>query len=192
MREVDSAYEGARLGTADNVFQFALWIRAMVHLERGELDQAERAVAECASILERLADSQLVRTALLARSALVRCGKDPAEGVRDAIEAAGADLEALGPSRRAVILAQLVHPAIVSGNLAAAERWAAWLTEQAGTRGLSVGAARASTARSEVLLARGDARAAVEAAREAVGCSQDAGACRPTTRCWPGSRRGAR
>ena len=173
MREVDSAYEGARLGTADNVFQFALWIRAMVHLERGELDHAERAAAECASILERLADSQLVHTARCA-IALVRCGKDPAEGVRDAIAAAGADLEALGPSRRAVILAQLVRPAIVSGNLAAAECWAAWLTEQAGTRGLSVGAARASTARSEVLLARGDARAAVEAAREAVGWSQDA------------------
>ncbi len=70
----------------------------------------------------------------------------------------------------------MVRAGIAAGRLDDAERWARIATEHTARLRLPAGMARASCARAEVLLARGDAAGAAALAGEAVGAAERAAA----------------
>jgi hypothetical protein len=87
-RHGEAAEEGARLRGATNQLQFALWLRATHHEEVGEREEAARAAAECARLLERLEPSALTASGACSLAAL-HADRDPERCLRDMVAAGG-------------------------------------------------------------------------------------------------------
>jgi DNA-binding CsgD family transcriptional regulator len=175
LAHADSAEEVARLQRVPHLLHFALWMRALIHDVRGEAAEAERAVGEAGRLIGQLEPSKLSRTGDC-DLAYLAAESEPQRAIEGMEAAAGADLVYADPTWRSRLLLRMVRAGIAAGRLADAERWARIASEQTARLGLPAGATRASCARAEVLLARGEPAAAAALAAEAVLAAERAGA----------------
>ena len=162
--------EAAEAARADDPHQLllAVWLRAVVHHHRGEPDLGGRAADRFARLVGSHPASELLRTATC-HVASLRAQSDPERCLREMLDAAGPTLEHADQYWVSMLLLALVRAAIGAGRLEEAQRWAG---EAAARDQLPAGAARAACARAEVLLARGDARAAAALAEQAADAAE--------------------
>jgi DNA-binding CsgD family transcriptional regulator len=170
-READQAEDAARALRLPHLLHSALWIRALVADARGETDQAERAAREAAGLAGALEPSRLARTAACDFAAL-RGDREPERALREMVAAAGPRLEHADPTWRSRLLLRLVRLAIAAGALDAADRYAGDAAAHSARVGLPAGAVRATLARAEVLLARGQPAPAAELAQRALAAAE--------------------
>ncbi|WP_426244935.1 ATP-binding protein [Nocardioides sp. LHG3406-4] len=160
----------ARLTHNDQSVQWALWMRAWVLLDRGELDAALATARESAALAERLDRSALVTIAnAVLGSVLLAIGKP--EEARPLL--AAYDVEPGWVCRWAPAL---VGAEIALGDLDAAAAAAHRAAALAATSGLSGALAAADRAAAMVALARGDHETAVTVAVSAIGHGRAIGA----------------
>jgi DNA-binding CsgD family transcriptional regulator len=163
LREAETAEEIARLQGVPYMVQHALWLRALMHHYRGEPAEAERAAQESARLLRSVVPGAWTRHSRCVLAAL----RQPEDCLREMQAAGGPRLERLEPSLSSWLLLTLVRAAVAVGRVDDAERWADELGSRTATPALPASAARATCARAEVLLARGDPAAAELAERAA-------------------------
>jgi DNA-binding CsgD family transcriptional regulator len=168
LQHADAAEEVARLQGIPHLLHFALWVRALVHEQRGEVAELDRAVRDAAAAAGALEPSKLERTCTCEFAFL-----DATQSPERAIAAA---LDAAGPTWRSKLLLRLVRAAIEAGRLEDAERWALQAVAHTWQLRLPAGATRAACARAEVLLARGEAGTAAALAGDAAAGAVRAGA----------------
>jgi DNA-binding NarL/FixJ family response regulator len=174
LQHAETADEVARLQRVPHLEHFALWLRALVHEDRGEPAEAERAVRDAERLTAGLEPSKLVRTAACDLAAIGV--DDPERAIAGMTAAAGPDLEDADPTWRTLLLLRLVRFTLAAERCGDAERWAALATEHAARLRLPAGAVRAACARAEVRLARDDAARAAVLAADAVAAAARAGA----------------
>ncbi|MGD9736773.1 MAG: AAA family ATPase [Solirubrobacterales bacterium] len=171
---IEAAEETARLEGVRDQLAFALWQRGQVQSARGEPGDAARAAAESDRLYAGGEDGLGARMARQF-NAIVRFGGDPERLLTEVSAAAEAPIAEIDPARFSGLLPPLVRAAITVGRIEVAERWVARTEGRAARAGLPASAARAARGRTEIMLARGEAepaaalaRAAAEAAAEAV------------------------
>jgi DNA-binding CsgD family transcriptional regulator len=131
--------------------------------------------AECRPLVEALEHDDLFRATALCNLASNIAQEDPETAVSEMVDAAGPGLERLDASWPTWLLVVMIRSAIALDRLEDAERWAALIEERAAVYELPVGHARALIGRAEVLLAGGDAAAAIPLAREAIAGTEERG-----------------
>ncbi len=178
-REGESAEEGARLQGVPHLLQYALWELALVRHLRGETREAAQAAAEFNELIPRLEPSDLTRTGSCTVAAL-SVDEDPERCIFEMQRVAGPRIEDANPTWSTWLLLVLTRAGIALGQLDDAAVWAERATRQAAALRLPAGAVRGACARGEVMLARGEADAAVELALGAVAAGTGAGAPRDT------------
>jgi DNA-binding CsgD family transcriptional regulator len=171
LRAAETAEEIARLQGVPYMVQHALWLRALMHHYRGETAEAERAAQESARRLRSVTPGAWTRHSRCVLAAL----RAPQDCLREMEAAGGPRLERLEPSLSSWLLLARVRAAVAVGQVDDAARWADELGTLTARLPLPVSAARATCARAEVLLARGD-RAAAELAERAATTADGAGA----------------
>ena len=169
----DQTEQAARVTGNDQAVQWALWMRAWVLIDHGELDTALAAAQESVALGERLDDSALATIGRTVLGAALAAGGDHARG-RDLL--ARYDIDPGWICRWAP---PLVEADLALGDHDAARAHAARAAENARRVGLAGARATAGRAEALVAVATGDperatalALAAAEAAREA-GCALD-------------------
>ena len=166
VREAETAEEIARLQRAPRPLCFALWMRALIHHERGEGAEAERAAAEYASAVRAVEPSALTRTGTCNLAAM-RAREDPQRAIREILAAGGPRLEQVEPSWASWLALHLVRAAIAAGRLQDAEGFAQLAVSHTERLRLPAGGVRATCAHAETLFAAGDARRAAALAEQA-------------------------
>jgi DNA-binding NarL/FixJ family response regulator len=170
----DQAEQAARITGNDQAVQWALWMRASVLLEHGELDAALAAAEESVALAERLDDSALVTIGRAVLGAVLVAHGDHRRG-RELL--AFYEVEPAWICRWAP---SLVEADLALGDLEAAEVHAARASSLAAEIGLAGARAAAGRAQALVAIARGDppraAKLALEAAADAelIGGAVDA------------------
>ena len=163
LREAETAEEIARLQGIPYMVQHTLWLRALTHHYRGETADAERAAHESAQLLRSFTPRTWTRHSRCVLAAL----REPQDCLREMQAAAGPRLERLEPSWSSWLSLVLVRAAVAGGRVDDAQRWADELRSRAARLALPASAARATCARAELLLVRGDPAAAELAERAA-------------------------
>jgi DNA-binding NarL/FixJ family response regulator len=166
----DEAEQRARLTAIDQGVQWALWMRAWVLSERGDLDAARAAADESVALARRLDDSALVTIANAVLGAIVVARGEPAQG-RELLTAYDVDPGWICRWTVTLVEADLAL-GDVDGAAAHAER-AAGLAQAIGLAGPRAAAARALAL---VALARGDRAAALAHATDGVAAAERIGA----------------
>ncbi len=166
----DAAEQAARVGGRDQPVQWALWMRAWVLLERGDLDAARAAARESVALAADLDRSALVVIARAVLGAALVASGQPEEGRR---LLAAYDVDPAWICRWS--------PWLVAGDLAAGDVAAARVhAERAASLapGTGLAGARAAAGRAQALLAlaEGDAAGAAGLALRAAADARDAGA----------------
>jgi DNA-binding NarL/FixJ family response regulator len=166
----DQAELVARLTHNDQTVQWALWMRAWVLLDQGELDAAMACARESVALAEALDESalQTISKAVLG-SVLLAMG----EAKQACAPLAAYDLEPGWICRWAP---RLVEAQLAVGDLDGATQTVERASEVAGSIGLSGTAAAAARAESMVATARGDRGAAASAALAALSFAELIGA----------------
>lgn len=164
--ELDAARDEARAAESlargqdsPHLLHFALCVCARVYARHDETAAAERAAREAAGLVGALTPTLFTRTAACDLAA-VGAERDPARAVREMAAAAGPLLEHADPTLRTGLLLRLVRATLAAGAVDDADRLAAVATAHAARLGVAGGELRATLARAEVLLARGDATTA--------------------------------
>jgi DNA-binding NarL/FixJ family response regulator len=158
----DQAELVARLTHNAQTIQWALWMRAWVLLDHGDLDTALARAQESVALAEILDESALQTISRAVLGSVLLAMGDP-ERARPLL--AAYDLEPGWICRWAP---RLVTAELALGDVDAAARAAARASSLGGSMGLSGAAAAADRAESMVALARGDRRAAATWALSAV------------------------
>jgi DNA-binding CsgD family transcriptional regulator len=171
LADVEVAEEGARLQGVRSMLHQALWTKAILHYDRGEGSEAERAAGESAELLDALEASTLTRTGRCVVAAIHE-EQEPERCIREMVAAGGQRLEAVDETWRTWLLLVLVRAAIASERLDDARDWAAELVRHAEAMALPAGAVRGACAQAEILLATGEP---VEAGRVAMAAAEQAG-----------------
>jgi DNA-binding CsgD family transcriptional regulator len=171
LREAETAEEIARFQGVPYMVQHTLWLRALIHHYRGETAEAERAAHESARLLRSAAPGSWTLHSRCVLAAL----REPHDCLREMQAAGGPRLERVEPSWSTWLLLALVRAAVAVGRVDDAERWADELGWRTARLVLPASAARATSARAEVLLARG-APAAAALAERAATTAGDSGA----------------
>jgi len=166
LREVATAEEIARLQRAPRALCFALWMRALIHHERGESAEAERAADEYASAVRAVEPSGITRNGTCMLAA-IRAGEEPERAIREIVATVGARLERSEPSWTSWLALHLVRAAIAAGRLEDAERFVQLAVSHTERLRLPAGSVRATCAHAELLLAAGDASRAAALAEPA-------------------------
>jgi DNA-binding NarL/FixJ family response regulator len=120
---------------------------------------AEQAASECREVMERTTESMLTRVGRTAL-AVVTASHDPERAIAEAVEAAGPELDQIDLTWSTWLLTIVIRAAIETGDVDAAERWAALLERRAADLPVPAYGVRADIGRANVLLARGDGEAA--------------------------------
>jgi tetratricopeptide (TPR) repeat protein len=171
---IDAAEETARLEGLDDQLGFALWQRGQVLAARGESGEAARAAAE-SDRMYASGRQGLGARVTRADNAIVRFGGDPERLLAEVAAAAGTTVAEIDTVSASGSLPALVRAAIAAGRLEDAQRWVERTEAFAQGAELPAGVARAARGRTEILLARGEAKAAgalaAEAAEIAAGTS---------------------
>ena len=169
----DRTEQAARVTGNDQAVQWALWMRAWVLIDRGELDAALAAAEESVALGERLDDSALTVIARTVLGAALAARGDHARG-RELL--ARYDID---PGWLCRWSPPLVEADLADGDLAAARAHADRAAAHAARIGLAGARATAARAAALVALAEGDAdgaaalaAASADAAR-AAGCALD-------------------
>ncbi len=171
LADVEVAEEGARLQGVNSMLHAALWTKAILHHDRGEGSEAERAATESLELLDELEPSAFTRTGRCAAAA-IHDEQDPERCIREMTAAGGPMLEGVDETWRTWLLLVLVRAALATERIDEAREWAAELARHAKAMALPAGAVRAECARAELLLAGGKA---AEAGRVAMAAAEAAG-----------------
>jgi DNA-binding CsgD family transcriptional regulator len=171
LADVEVAEDGARLQGIGSMLHQALWTKALVHHDRGEGSEAERAAEEAAELVRELEATALTRTGRAAVAAVFE-EQDPERCIREMTAAGGPLLEGTDETWRTWLLGVLVRAALAAGRVDEAREWAAELARHAEAMALPAGAVRAASARAEILLATGEA---AEAGHVAMAAAEAAG-----------------
>jgi DNA-binding NarL/FixJ family response regulator len=179
--ELDVAFEHAEAAVASARLQdlrrelaVALALHARVLAVGGDRAAAERAATESDALLRTLGRDPAVRTAL-AHNATVRFAGDPERLLAELTATGGPRLEHLDPSAVTGLLLTATRAAVELGRLDQAERWAEVTVRIADGPQRPASAVRGVRARAEVLLARGQPRAAARLATSAVNDAERLG-----------------
>ena len=164
---VEAAEEAARLQGLSYQLQWALWSRSFVAWLQGDVREVRRLEAECRPLLDDLEEGDIFKPIGRCNLAAHRAEEDPALAMREMIDAAGAELERIDPTRSLWLALVLVRAAIAGGDLPEARRFAALIERRAVTYELPVGVTRALAARAEIALAEGEPERAARLARAA-------------------------
>jgi DNA-binding NarL/FixJ family response regulator len=162
LESAEALEEASRLAGARHQHAFSLFERAFVHSARGDTAEARRLAEESQRLFGRLSPGLSSRLAAAWTSVLLH-GEDPSRLLGE-LAAMGIP----GDGDRALVsglLTPLVRAAIATGELDRAEDWTRRASERARRCELAESLARADAERAEVLLARGEAEAALAAAR---------------------------
>ncbi len=171
----ETATDAAVLAGNDQVAVWSLWADAMVCSLAGETARALASAREAVARSEHLTETFFSSLSRLHLAAALNAAGDPA-GARSEL----AEFEA-GPGQRLLDLRggngwELLTRTLLSlGELDAAAEAAATADARARTSLLPQRAATAMCARAAVMLARGDAPAAIDTAREALPLAESAG-----------------
>ena len=171
LADVEVAEEGARLQGVRSMLHQALWTKTLLHHDRGEGSEAQRAADESAELLDELEPSTLTRTGRCAVAAIHE-EQDPERCIRAMTAAAGPMLEGVDETWRTWLLLVLVRAAIATDRMDEARDWTDELVRHAEAMALPAGAVRGACAQAEILLATGDA---AEAGRVAMAAAEQAG-----------------
>jgi DNA-binding NarL/FixJ family response regulator len=180
---LEIAEESSRLQGLANALGWTLWMQALAHDMAGDAARARRLAEECLRVAAGLEQGGLERSARCA-VALVHARADPERCLREIKSAAGDDVELMEPQRSTTLLAALVAAAAAVGDLHEARRCLTVLDTRTGVLGLEIGRARARAAHAVVLLAEGDAPAAVAHARAAVATAAQLGVTVDEIAAW--------
>ena len=166
----DEGEQAARISGSPQLLQWALWVRAWVLLEAGELDPALAAATEGVAVAARLDDSTL---ALVGRTTLgaVLAARGEHERGRELIVAYDVDSGWVGRWAPYAVEADLAL-----GDLDSARAHAERGMERARQSGMTGPRAAAGRAQALVALAEGDAARAAELARAAAADAAAVGA----------------
>ena len=181
LADVEVAEEGARLQGVDSMLHAALWTKAILHHDRGEGSEAERAAAESARAARRARAERLHAHGRCAAAA-IHDEQDPERCIREMTAAGGPMLEGVDETWRTWLLLVLVRAAVATERIDEAREWAAELARHAKAMALPAGAVRAECARAELLLAGGKA---AEAGRVAMAPPRPPGASAPAATSLP-------
>jgi len=157
----DRAELVARLAHADQPLQWALWMRAWVQLDAGDLDTAWRCARESVDLARDLDRSALLTVANTVLGSVLLAQGHPAEAVP---LLAGYDVE---PGWICRWSTRLVEAQLATGDVVGAQRTAARATDLANQSGLAGALASAALARSMVSAGAEAAAHAEEAIRHA-------------------------
>jgi len=178
-----AAVEAAHLGANTQVLAWALRQRCWVSLLAGELPDALRAGTKCVELLRRLEPSAVGASAgWMVGHALMEAG-EPVRAIALILELEGGEeLPHNNPPGRCIAYEILTRAALAAGRTDEAADWAARAEASATGLGEGLWAGLARRARAAVLLERGEARAAAQAALEAAAGAQRSGARIETAR----------
>ncbi len=160
----------ARMTHNDQATQWALWVRAWVLLERGNLRQALAAATESVAIAERLDDSALATVSRTVLGAVLLAEGRPAEAAE---LIAAYDVEPTWICRWSPLLVGALLALGRREDAAQAARRASVLARDSGLRGAAAAAHRATC---QVALAEGDLARAMAEALSAVDAAAGIGA----------------
>ena len=175
LRAAEAAEETARLQGIPTVLHFALWIRALVHEARGETGDTERLVRDAAALVGAVQPSKRSYTARVDLAA-IDAAHDPARALREILDVDGPELARTDPTTRSAQFLRLARAALALERIDDAATFAARATAHSDRLQLPAGASRATCARAEVLLARGEAAEAARLALEASAAAEHTGA----------------
>ena len=173
---VEAADEAARLQGLSYQQQWALWCRSFAAWLQGDVGEVRRLEAECRPLLDALADGDIFKPTGRCNLAVNHAEDDPALAMREIVDAAGAHLEGIDPTRSLWLALVLVRAAIASGDIVEARRFAALIERRAITYELPVGVTRALSARAEIALAEGQPERAARLAQAAAAEQERLGA----------------
>ena len=174
LRSAEASEEAARMQGAPYMLQLALRTRAGIHHHRGETLESERAAEECAALVAQHQPSD-VGNMNLAQLAGLRADQHPERAVGEILGHGKHLLRDPNPLWPSALLLTLVRATIAAGRLDDAALWSGRSDEQVARMPLPVSAVRATLARAELRLARGDAGAAARLAAEAGRAARAAG-----------------
>jgi len=172
----DQAEQAARITGNDQAVQWALWMRAWVLLERGDLDAALASAQESVALAERLDDSALVTIGQAVLGAvLVAHGNH--QGGRELLARYEID-----PGWMCRWTPPLVEADLALGDIEAAEAHATRASTLAEEVGLAGARAAAGRAQALVALHHGDSPRAAKLAQEAAADAEHIGGALDATR----------
>jgi DNA-binding NarL/FixJ family response regulator len=166
----DAAEQAARVSANPQILQWALWLRAWVLMERGQIDAAFAAATESVTLSSELDDSASGIVARAVLGAILAAREEPARG-RELL--AAYDIDPGWICRWAPLL---VECDLALDDLAAAGEHATRAAALAPGTGMAGARAAAGRAQALVALAQGDAASAAALALRAVAEAASAGA----------------
>jgi DNA-binding NarL/FixJ family response regulator len=166
----DEAEQAARVSANPQLVQWALWLRAWVLMERGQIDPAFAAASESVALAGELDDSASGIVARAVLGAILAAREEPARG-RELL--AAYDIDHGWICRWAPVL---VECDLALGDLAAANEHAGRASDLAPGTGMAGARAAAQRAQALVALADGDATGAARLALGAAAEAASAGA----------------
>jgi DNA-binding CsgD family transcriptional regulator len=148
-----------------------LWVRALVHEQRGETAEAQRAARDGESLVGMLEPSRLKRT-VSCDLAAIGADHDPHRVLREMTAIGGPQLEDAGPLWTSWLFLRLVRATVAAGSLETAEHLANCAAVHAARLRLPAGSVRATLGHAEVLLARDQPARAAALALEAATAAE--------------------